>query len=194
MASLSWTEQILGQEGQVSLIDVSALCSDCPIDELVTQISGVLPHADVKALRQVMDQRMQLVERFRRFALTLAGVIALLSGVLTFAVMTASVAERRREIGIFRALGFSRQNILRIIQSETLIISAAAGVLGIAVTLLASYTILPSLTGLAPEQIFLKPLLPLSGFFLLPLLALGASWIPARRASAIDPVESISSL
>lgn len=187
-------ETILNRPGEISLIDVSALCSDCPIDELVSQISLALPGADVKAIRQVMDQRMAMVERFNRFALTLGILITLLCAFLTFSVMTASVAERHREIGIFRALGFSRQNILKIIQSETLIIALSAGLLGSLSSAAVSFAVLPRLTGLSPGEILVSPSLYLLGYISVVLLSLLASMGPAVKASRIDPVESMNQM
>ena len=194
LADLPRTQSILGKEDRISLIDVSALCSDCPIDELVSQISHNLPHADVRAIRQVMDQRMEVVDRFRRFAIALAGLISLLAAVLTLSVMTGSVAERHREIGIFRALGFSSGDILRIIQTETLIVSLAAGVLGSLLSFVIANSLLPVATGLTRSQISLPPWMTLVGMSALVVVALGASLRPALRASRIDPVESIQQL
>ncbi|MDA3851938.1 MAG: ABC transporter permease [Spirochaetaceae bacterium] len=194
LGHMSQVEEILARPGQISLIDVSALCSDCPIDEMVSQISQALPDADVKAIRQVMNQRMEMVQRFNRFALSLGLLIALLCAFLTFAVMTASVAERHREIGIFRALGFSGKNILQIIQTETLLISLAAGLLGIGLSSLVSLTLLPRLTGLSLAEILISPVVSLAGFTALMVLSLLASLGPALKAARIDPVESMNSL
>lgn len=47
-------ETLLGIVDKVSLVEISALCSDCPIDELVQQVSDVLPNTNVRALREVL--------------------------------------------------------------------------------------------------------------------------------------------
>ena len=58
IAALPTAQRLLGKPGQVSLVEVAALCADCPIEDLVTQISGVLPAVKVAAIQQVVRIRM----------------------------------------------------------------------------------------------------------------------------------------
>lgn len=194
IASIVLVETLLNRPGAVSMIDVSALCSDCPIDELVAQISAALPHGDVKALRQVMNQRMEMVHRFGQFALILALLITFLAAFLTMTIVSASIGERKKEIGIFRALGFSRGNIIGLIQGEIVIISLASAALGLFLSWILSYSLLPIITELDVDQLVFKGLTALIGVVGLPVLALLAALFPSLKASRIDPVDAIQGL
>ncbi|MCG6881542.1 MAG: ABC transporter permease, partial [Deltaproteobacteria bacterium] len=57
-APLMTVQQILGKEGRISMAEVAALCAACPIDDMVDQISRILPDAKVMAIRQVVKGRM----------------------------------------------------------------------------------------------------------------------------------------
>lgn len=186
-------EAILNREHEVSIIEVSALCSDCPIEELVSQISTSLPNADVKAVQQVMNQRMSVVGKFESFAIIIGAVIAVMCGLLTFTVTAGSVTERKKEIGIFRAIGYSGKDILRIIMTETLYLSVTAGIIGVSLSAIISYTLLPSLLQMDQESIVFSLKMGSIGFASLLILSFIASFGPALNASRIDPVETINS-
>jgi len=57
----------LDKKGLISLVEIAAPCSACPITELVQQISGVLPGARVMAIYQVVKGRMETLQRFKKF-------------------------------------------------------------------------------------------------------------------------------
>ena len=107
-ADLATVQELLGKPGRVSLIEVSALCSTCPIEEIVAQIGEKLPQARVTALAQVMKSREQTVEQLANFSLAISGVVLLVGGLVVLTTMMSNVNERTREIGIFRAVGFRR--------------------------------------------------------------------------------------
>ncbi|HSH69421.1 MAG TPA: ABC transporter permease, partial [Deferrisomatales bacterium] len=58
-AHLNTAQFMLGKEGRISMAEVAALCKDCPIEDMVNQISGVLPGAAVMAIQQVVKGRME---------------------------------------------------------------------------------------------------------------------------------------
>ncbi|MBW1768312.1 MAG: ABC transporter permease, partial [Deltaproteobacteria bacterium] len=65
-AHLDTAQAILGKEGRISMAEVAALCSACPIDEMVKQISGAIPGAKVMAIRQVVKGRMETLGHFNK--------------------------------------------------------------------------------------------------------------------------------
>jgi len=72
---LALAQQALDRPNGVSLIEVSALCTGCPIEEIVAQISEVLPHARVVAIRQAVASREQAVQQLTRFSYAIAGLL-----------------------------------------------------------------------------------------------------------------------
>ena len=149
-----------------------------------------MPNAQVRAIRQVMDQRMIIVGRIEKLVLSISAVLICLCGLLIFATVSGSITERRKEIGIFRAIGFSSGYIMRIVLGEYLFIGIAAGVAGIGLTFILTSLILPMISDLS--GIYLQSGVLSLGFFSLIALGLAASFLPARRAANIDPVQSIN--
>lgn len=194
MAHIKTVQNILGKPGKISLVEVSALCGDCPIDELVFQISQVMPNSDVKAIRQVMEQKMQVVEQVKKVSITIGSMLVVLCGLLIFSTVTGSISDRKHEIGIFRAIGFTKSNIMQIILTESFLISLASGFLGILFTYLTVNMILPSLIELSTENFRVNIWFAFTGAVSIIMLGLGASWWPAISASNIDPVKTINSL
>lgn len=193
IGSLPMAQELLNKQGTVSLVEVAALCSDCPVSDMVTQISSVLPGVDVNAIQQVVKTRMHALEQFRTFSLAIAVVVLLIGALVVFVTMMGSVNERTREIGIFRALGFRRAHIIRLILLESAVVSCIAGVLGYLGGIGVSRAILPFMTD---QQVHIgwNPLLPTTAILLALIVGCLASFYPALHASKLDPTEALRAL
>jgi len=193
IASLPTTQRLLNKEGTVSLVEVAALCADCPVTDMVMQISEVLPGADVSAIQQVVKTRMHALDQFRNFSLAVAVVVLLIGGLVVFVTMMGSVNERTREIGIFRALGFRRAHVMRLILLESTVVSVAAGILGFFGGMGVTYLILPLMTE-NEVSLHWDPLLGGGSVLLALLVGALASFYPALKASRLDPTEALRAL
>ena len=127
---LAAAQAITDKQDRITLIEVAALCSGCPITEMVDQIAGVLPDAKVSAIKQVVEGRLQTIGQLKRFSLGMGGVIALISLSLVFVTMMGSVNERKVEIGIFRAIGYRTGHVMGIILLEAGLVGLVAGLIG----------------------------------------------------------------
>ena len=121
-------------------------------------------------------------------------VSSIMIGVITY----ISVLERRKEIGILRAIGASKHNISTVFNAETFIIGALAGVIGIVISeliILIANPILHSLTG----QDNINAILPPAAALILILIVLSViltligGIIPSRKAAKSDPVTALRS-
>ncbi|MEI9480030.1 MAG: ABC transporter permease, partial [Deltaproteobacteria bacterium] len=121
-ADLAFVQEVTKKAETLSLIEVSAFCNTCPIEEIVRQISKQLPHAKVTAIKQTLQTKMEALEHFKKFSIGISVIVLLIGGLIVFTNMMASVNERRREIGIFRAIGFRKSHVVRIIFLEALIV------------------------------------------------------------------------
>ncbi len=127
---LETAQALFGKSGRVSMVEIAALCKDCPIEDMVVQISEVLPGANVMAIQQVVKGRMEALAQFRKFSYGISGVILLIGSLVVLVTMMGSVRERTEEIGIFRAIGFRRRHVMNIIFLEAGIVSVLAGLIG----------------------------------------------------------------
>ena len=191
---LSLAQNILQAHEGASFIEVAALCSACPIEDIVAQLSSALPDLEVKALRQVVAQRMYAIRFAQELALLVALVILCSACAMVIVSMLASVNERRGEIGILRAVGFSRGRIFVIFAAEALGIGLLAGAVGYGLGCVAGRHILTTLNieaATLPPASF--PELAVCAA-VAALLAVLAAAFPAWRAGRIDPAQALASL
>ncbi|MGB4589410.1 MAG: FtsX-like permease family protein [Clostridiaceae bacterium] len=189
-ANLSVVQKLLGREGMYSMIEVSGFCNFCPIEDMASQMTTVLPNGRVTALRQAALVREETINRFATFGYIfslLALVVAMLFVVIT---MLSSVNERTHEIGIFRAIGFKRFHIIKIIIFEAFFLSLFAGLLGF---ILGTGIARIAGTYLAQMQVSIpwNVALILPAISLSVLLAVLSSLYPALKAARLDPMEAL---
>ena len=156
---LTFVQETMKKPGALSLIEVSAFCNTCPIEEIVRQISKELPHAKVTAIKQTLQTKMEALDHFQKFSIGISVIVLLIGSLIVFTNMMASVNERKREIGIFRAIGFRKSHVVRIIFLESLIVGVMAGVIGYAFGLGISQLVGPMITGVKGGTIMIDPLL-----------------------------------
>ncbi|BBO71576.1 ABC transporter permease [Desulfosarcina alkanivorans] len=193
-AELTTAQDILGRQGQISMVEVAALCNACPIDEMVSQIAGALPDAKVMAIQQVVKGRMATLHRFSTFSLGMSIVVILVGSLVVLTTMMSSVRERREEIGIFRAMGFRRSHVMGIIFSEAAILSGPAGLIGYLAGTAATYAGVRLFSGLDHASIALDPALCGAAVLLAMVVGLSASVYPAVMAARLDPNTALRSL
>jgi len=191
---LGFVQEVMKRPGTLSLIEVSAFCNSCPIEEIVRQISKELPHAKVTAIKQTLQTKMEALDHFKKFSIGISGIVLLVGGLIVFTNMMASVNERKREIGIFRAIGFRKSHVVRIIFLEALITGVIAGVMGYLLGLGISQIMGPMITGMKGGKIVFDPLLVTSAICLSAIIGVLSSIYPAIHASKMDPTVALRSL
>ncbi|MCB2186186.1 MAG: ABC transporter permease [Deltaproteobacteria bacterium] len=191
---LAAAQELLNKPGMVSMVEVAALCKDCPVAEMVNQISGVLPGAKVVAIQSVVKGRMETLHHFRNFSLGISALVALLASLVVLVTMMMSVKERTEEIGVFRAIGFRQSHIMRVVLTESFLLSSLAGVLGCLLGLGTAALALPLFSQGEPASLLFNPWLAGGGLLLALLVGQGASLYPAWLAAQLDPSEALRAL
>jgi putative ABC transport system permease protein len=157
------------------------------VREAVWSVSASLPLSQVRTLDEVFDQSLARTS-FTLLMLGIAGAMALLLGVSgLYGVIAYAVSQRRREIGIRMALGAQGREIRGLFVRRGLILGGTGLAIGLGGAL--------GLTRLMESLLFgISPLDPVT-FTAMPVVlaaaAVLASYLPARRAVAVDPVETL---
>jgi putative ABC transport system permease protein len=193
---LALAQELAQQPDKINLVEVAALCHDCPVDDLVLQIGEVLPQARVTALRQAVTLRMETVDQLMLFTVIVSLVVIIIGSLVVLMTMLGAVSERRQEIGLFRALGFRQRHIERVILGEALIVSLAGGLLGWLVGVGAVILLRPSIAEMAEMAglIHWDPWLAVGALAGTLVIGLGGSLYPARTAARLDPTIALRAL
>lgn len=195
-APLSEVQSALEKEGKISMVEVAALCAGCPIEEMVAQISKVLPGARVQAIKQVVEGRIQALKQMEKVAMGLSGLVLLVGSLVVLVTMMASVRDRTSEIGILGAIGFRTKQIAKLILMEAGVLSFLAGALGYGLGMLSALAALPFFSeghAHATANLLFQPELALGALAVSTVLGLLSSLYPALAASRLDPAEAIRS-
>jgi predicted permease len=153
-------------------------------------VHDVDPTQPVSDLR-TMDQRITLSMGPRRSAVTLLSVFAamalILAAVGLFGLIRYNVTQRMQEIGVRMAIGASRKDILRMVLGESLRLA----LLGVAGGLVAAFALTRVLSSLLYGVSATDPLTFAGTSMALTFVALLASWVPAWRATRVDPLVAL---
>jgi len=152
---------------------------------------------DLRAARiyNNLDEYKKVTDLFYwvRVFVTVVGVGTVLTGILAVSnIMVISVAERRREIGIRKAIGATPGSITRLVVLESVILTSVAGYVG----LIASLGLLELLKATVPENEYMyQPDVNTTVLIAVTALVIVsgtlAGYLPARRAASIHPVEAL---
>jgi putative ABC transport system permease protein len=120
----------------------------------------------------------------------LVGVVALslvVGGIVIMNIMLMVVSERTREIGLRKALGAKRRDIMSQVLTESITLSITGGVVGVALGALAAAAIAAA----TPLPATVQPWSVAIGIFITGFVGLFFGWYPARRAAMLDPIEAL---
>ena len=159
------------------------------IPGVVHALDASLPVSDLKTVPEQVRENVFLDRMLGTLALMFAVLATLLAAVGLYGVLAYSVAQRTREIGVRMALGASAASVQRMVFRQVgwmALVGAPIGIAGAIALGRGAKSILFELQGTDPVAI-------LSAAAVLALVALGAGFIPARRASRVDPVQAIRS-
>jgi len=194
LMDLGRLQEMLGQPGAVSFVEVAALCAGCPIEDIVAQIQTNLPKTSVIALQHIVNQRMSSVKFVQKLALSISLVILVTASAMVGISMLSSVNERKKDIGILRSLGYGKSSVFMIFCLEAGLIGALAGTIGYLVGFGASLKTLEFLTlvdGARPVFSIAQLVICASLF---PVITILSALYPAWRGASVEPSQALVSL
>lgn len=189
---LATAQRLFKKEGYLSSIDVRALCNGCPVEVIADEINKAIPGVRAVAIKQIANNEMNLISKMNDFLLTLAGITLLIGAFGVVNTMMSSVHERIKDIGIMKAVGASRNQVLKMFLYEALIIGIIGGFVGYVAGTLLSYAIGPLIFD-GVEITYVMGYLP-AALGVAMVVAVVSSLYPAFRASQIKVSDSIRSM
>ena len=153
----------------------------------VWSINTNLPLADISTMQEVYSQSMERTS-FTLVMLAIAGVMALALGILgIYGVISYAVSQRTREIGIRMALGARKSELAWMFVRSALVLTGVGTVVGLGTAAALVRLMRTLLFGISP----LDPITFAAVPIVLVAAAALASYLPARRSAAVDPVEAL---
>ncbi len=153
--------------------------------------------------KELLRQAERTRAMFNAMLVIIAGISLLVGGIGIMNIMLATVTERTREIGIRRALGAKRRDIIQQFLVETLVLTGSGGMLGVLCGLMCGplfYMVRTIIMALSPDLLpptilSLEPRIALWSVFLSVFISLGVGVLfglyPARRAAAMNPIDAL---
>jgi putative ABC transport system permease protein len=157
------------------------------IREAVRQVDAHLPLGDVRTMKQVKEQSMLWLRQPTWVVGAFAGVAALLAALGLYGVLAYTVTQQRREIGIRMALGARQGDVL----SHVLRNSLSMLIVGLAAGLAGAFALTRVLKSLLFNVSSLDPVALSAACVLMTLIGVLAAWIPAKRATKVDPIVAL---
>jgi len=145
------------------------------------------PVSDISTMEDVVDSSEGQLRLMMRLLGAFAGTATLLAVIGLYGVISYSVVQRTKEIGIRRALGAPRRNILSLVGRQVVLLTLAGLVIGLG----GAFALTRWMQDLLFQVSATDPYTFVGVSILFLMVALAASYIPARRAAAIDPLAAL---
>ncbi|MGA1819629.1 MAG: ABC transporter permease [Thermoplasmatota archaeon] len=181
---LDMVQSFTGKEGLVNIMHLSALCNGCPLEDIAEVIENNVESVEVKTVKQVAMAEMDTLNLVQNLVglITLVSLAASILAVMT--TLSLSVVERRKEIGLMKAVGAHNMNISMMFMGEGAIMSIVSGILGfisgIGISQLIGQYVFGTSVGVRYELILLSLFTALGIVFI-------AAIFPLRMAMKVDP-------
>jgi putative ABC transport system permease protein len=182
--NLHVAQNLTGLYGKLHTVQVSALCTACPVDTFASEIEGQIPYIEGRTVKQLVSAEMNILGKIEdmMFLITIVALLASALGVMT--TMTTSVIERKKEIGLMKSVGAENKRIVSLFLSEAAIIGIFGGIFGYVIGIVLSQFI-----GMNVFNTLISP-----RFEIIPIavgisvgVSLLASILPVRKAVAVEP-------
>ena len=148
------------------------------------RIDPNLPIFDMKTMAVVMDESLFVERLVAALSVAFGALATLLAAIGLYGVMSYSVARRTREIGIRMALGAERKSVLWLVLREVALMVLAGVAIGLPIAVALSRVVQSQLFALSAYD----PIALAGAAVLLTTVALVAGYLPARRATRVDPM------
>ena len=183
LAHLHRIQELTESGPVVNVIEVMACCEDAA-GGLVGEIDQLLPDVRVVTISQIVATQVTVNQFMKRLSYALFGIVLAIGGASIASIMFANVSERRRELGTIMALGATPRMVSQMILAKAFIVGVIGAALGLVIGFVAAVGLGPYLLNL---QIMISTEAATWGVASTILVAVLASFFPARKAAFLDP-------
>ena len=181
---LAALQSLLHMPGQATLVQVSIPGETGEVERAIHQLAGLLPGLEVRPIRQIVYSEGRVLGTIRWLLLSLTALILVIIALCVMATMAAMVMERRKDIGVMKALGAADALLMRLFVTEGAGLGLVGGALGYGVGMLLARSMAERLFGVA-LGLHLWVLPAVCGLTV--ALAMMAAQVPVRIVRAIQP-------
>jgi len=136
--NLPVAQKLAGLEGKIELIQLSVPGSASQIRSVADKLQAAFPALEVKPIPQITEAEGNLLHRIRFLIFSTGLLILVLTALCVLATMAALAMERRRDVGLMKALGGSIQKVVGLFLAEVGVLGAVGGILGYALGMVLS--------------------------------------------------------
>ena len=177
-------QSLLELPGKVTLVEISIPGEAHDVEGSVHKLAGLLPQLEIRPIRQIVYSEGKVLGTVRWLLLSLTILILVIIGICVMATMTAIVLERRKDIGVMKALGAADALVMRLFMTEGAALGLVGGSLGYAAGTMLARSMAERLFGVALTlQLWTVPVV----CGLTVALAVFAAQVPVRIVKAIQP-------
>ena len=182
--SISDIEKLTGEKKSYDMVELSISAGHDELESYVDKISGDVPSVSARLVKRVTQSETTVLSKLQALGLLVTVVVLLLTMICVATTMTAVVTERRKEIGLRKALGASNKSIIREFMGEGMMLGGVGGFLGSFLGFL--FAQLVSMNVFNSSITFQPLLIPVTLVASVGVTAL-ACLLPVRSATEVDP-------
>ena len=157
------------------------------VPAVLKRLYGNLPIEDLKTMPQQIRENVYIDRMISMLSTAFAALATLLAAVGLYGVLAYTVSRRTREIGVRMALGADSRRVRLMVLRQVGLMTLVGGAIGLVAALALGKTAQSLLFGLSPYD----PLVVGASIVVLAVVALGAGYLPAYRASTVDPIKAL---
>lgn len=182
--SLEDLESLSGTRGRLDLVELSVSASREELDGYLERVAADSPDVAPRLVKRVTESESTVLSKLQALVFLVTAVVLVLTMICVATTMTAVVTERRKEIGLRKALGASDSGIVREFMGEGLLLGFAGGLLGAGLGFaFAQFVSVNVFSGSISFQFWLLPVTVAASVLVTGLACL----LPVRSATEIDP-------
>lgn len=177
-------EELTGISGKIDLAELSVSAKSDKLKEYADKISANVPGVSARLVKRVTESESAVLTKLQALVLLVTVIVLALTMICVATTMTAVVTERRREIGLRKAIGASNGGIIAEFMGEGILLGAAGGTIGAALGFIFAQQV--SINVFSSSISFMPLLIPIT--ILVSVAVTGVSCLlPIRSATQVDP-------